>query len=524
MPSAASENSAIQHTRHQPSAHRTRSDNAGREQSAPFSDLLDSATPANEPPPAPRKARAERSDTTRPTENRRKADHADRRKAEHAERRNDAKPAKETQDTAAGDKTRATDETAESAMSGEEAAAVAGADEGNTTETTDEEAKAALDAEFAAALNTMIGETAQPAVTTEITVGTASLPVAVEAVVTDLAAAGEAAAAASGDTSAIDPLAALAAEQAAVPSGAAKAAQDQAAAEGGKVTAEAAAQGEVKADAKKAEAKPDTKPLPQAEAKPDTQAAAQNGAGRDGDAAGQDGKTPDHGIRHEAAKPDAEKPEAKSHLAADAPGQIKTAAVGQAHGATPSAPAADAQASTHASAQAVAAIAATPATPPALTPAHIQAGLAAQFQASANASPAIPLSGVAVEIASQALAGNSRFEIRLDPAELGRIDVKLDIDGDGNTTTRVVVERADTLELLKRDANQLERALQQAGLKTSDNAMEFSLRQEAFQQNDEQGPSRSAQIVLPDDETPVLTQRQSYGRLLGMGGGLDIRI
>ena len=83
---------------------------------------------------------------------------------------------------------------------------------------------------------------------------------------------------------------------------------------------------------------------------------------------------------------------------------------------------------------------------------------------------------------------------------------------------------SDTLELLKRDAPQLERALQQAGLKTSDNAMEFSLRQEAFQQNDEQGSSRSAQIVLPDDETPVLAQRQGYGRLLGMGGGLDIRI
>jgi flagellar hook-length control protein FliK len=530
VPSAASENSAIQHMRHQPSAHRNRTDNAGREQSAPFSDLLDSATPANEAPPAPRKVRAERSDTTRPTENRRKADHADRRKADHAERRDDAKPAKETpaketQSTAAGDKTRANDETAESARSGDEAAAAAGADEGNTIEITDEEAKAALDAEFAAALNTMIGETAQPAVTTEITVGTASLPVAVEAVVTDFAAAGEAAAAASGDTPAIDPLAALqAAEQAAAPSGAAKTAQDQAAAEGGKITAEAAAQGEVKADAKKAEAKPDPKPLLQAEAKPDAQASAQNHAGRNGDAAGQDGKTPDHGIRHEAAKPDAEKPEAKPHLAADAPNQAKAATAGQAPGATPNAPAADAQASAHASAQAATAIAATPATPPPLTPAHIQAGLAAQFQASANASPAIPLSGVAVEIASQALAGNTRFEIRLDPAELGRIDVKLDIDGDGNTTTRVMVERADTLELLKRDANQLERALQQAGLKTSDNAMEFSLRQEAFQQNDEQGSSRSAQIVLPDDETPVLAQRQGYGRLLGMGGGLDIRI
>jgi hypothetical protein len=36
---------------------------------------------------------------------------------------------------------------------------------------------------------------------------------------------------------------------------------------------------------------------------------------------------------------------------------------------------------------------------------------------------AIPLSGVAIEIAGKALAGKNRFEIRLDPPELGRIDV-----------------------------------------------------------------------------------------------------
>ena len=47
-----------------------------------------------------------------------------------------------------------------------------------------------------------------------------------------------------------------------------------------------------------------------------------------------------------------------------------------------------------------------------------------------------------------------------------------------------MVDRADTLDLLKRDALQLERALQQAGLKTSDNALEFSLRQQAFARDD----------------------------------------
>jgi flagellar hook-length control protein FliK len=136
----------------------------------------------------------------------------------------------------------------------------------------------------------------------------------------------------------------------------------------------------------------------------------------------------------------------------------------------------------------------------------------------------VPLSGVAVEIASQASAGKQHFEIRLDPPELGRIDVKLDIDGDGNATTRLVVERSETLDLLKRDSHQLERALQQAGLKTSDNALEFSLRQQ-FTQNDDQGSSGAATIVVPDeDAAPLLVRRQSYGRLLGLSGGLDIRV
>ncbi len=66
----------------------------------------------------------------------------------------------------------------------------------------------------------------------------------------------------------------------------------------------------------------------------------------------------------------------------------------------------------------------------------------------------------------RAREGKNRFEIRLDPAELGRIDVRLDIDRQGNVTSRLLVERADTLDLLRRDLSNLERALNDAGLKT----------------------------------------------------------
>jgi len=137
---------------------------------------------------------------------------------------------------------------------------------------------------------------------------------------------------------------------------------------------------------------------------------------------------------------------------------------------------------------------------------------------------AVPLSGLAIEIVAQSHAGNKHFEIRLDPPELGRIHVKLDVDVDGNVSTRLVVDRADTLDLLKRDASSLERALQQSGLKTSDNALEFSLRHQAFAQDNTPQQNGTHLVVPDDDPAPLEALRQGYGRLLGLGGGLDIRV
>ena len=137
---------------------------------------------------------------------------------------------------------------------------------------------------------------------------------------------------------------------------------------------------------------------------------------------------------------------------------------------------------------------------------------------------AVPLSGLAVEITAQAHAGKNHFDIRLDPPDLGRIHVSLDVDRDGNVSTRLVVDRADTLDLLKRDASSLERALQQAGLKTSDHALDFSLRQHAFA-HDDTGPQSGTHLIVPeDDPAPLEALRQGYGRLLGLGRGLDIRV
>ena len=140
---------------------------------------------------------------------------------------------------------------------------------------------------------------------------------------------------------------------------------------------------------------------------------------------------------------------------------------------------------------------------------------------------AIPLSGVAIDIAGKALAGKNRFEIRLDPPELGRIEVRLDVDKDGRVTSHVIADNKDTLNLLQRDASGLQRAFQDAGLKTSDNGLQFSLRDQSSGQQQQQNPGaanpNTPQLVVEDD-APIDAMPSGYGRLIGLSGGLDIRV
>jgi flagellar hook-length control protein FliK len=144
----------------------------------------------------------------------------------------------------------------------------------------------------------------------------------------------------------------------------------------------------------------------------------------------------------------------------------------------------------------------------------------------------VPVAGLAVAIAVRAQAGANQFDIRLDPPELGRIDVRLDVDSNGQVTTHMTADRADTLQLLQNHQPQLEQALNQAGLKTADNGLQFSLRDQSLSgQNQsftgQNGPGSqtgsNAQLVIPDTDLTPSAATQIYARA-GLGSGLDIRI
>jgi hypothetical protein len=139
---------------------------------------------------------------------------------------------------------------------------------------------------------------------------------------------------------------------------------------------------------------------------------------------------------------------------------------------------------------------------------------------------AIPVAGLAVEIAGRAHAGKNNFEIRLDPPELGRIEVKLSVDRQGQVTSHLIADRADTLDLLRRDATGLERALQDAGLKTGGDGLQFSLRDQSFngRQNGD-GRGTASQLIATDDSLPAIDPvANGYTRYVGRIGGIDIRV
>jgi len=149
--------------------------------------------------------------------------------------------------------------------------------------------------------------------------------------------------------------------------------------------------------------------------------------------------------------------------------------------------------------------------------------------APATAAAAVPVAGLAVAIAARAQQGLNQFAIRLDPPELGRIEVHLDVDRNGQVTSHVTVDRPDTLELLQNQQPQLQHALEQAGLKTADNALSFTLRDQSFfgqnssNDNGSRIPANQAQLVVPDADLPAVHATHAYSRY-GLGGGVDIRV
>ena len=139
----------------------------------------------------------------------------------------------------------------------------------------------------------------------------------------------------------------------------------------------------------------------------------------------------------------------------------------------------------------------------------------------------LPASTIAIQMARNLQKGVDRFEIRLDPPEMGRIDVKMEVNKDGHVSAHLMADKQDTLDLLQRDQRALQQALQNAGLDADNSSLSFSLRDEtpnggsAFADNGGSGIAGGTDTTADAEEiapTPL------YNVNIAANGGVDIRI
>ncbi|NJC41620.1 hypothetical protein GGQ87_001878 [Brevundimonas alba] len=80
---------------------------------------------------------------------------------------------------------------------------------------------------------------------------------------------------------------------------------------------------------------------------------------------------------------------------------------------------------------------------------------------------------IAAQILRKLEGRSTRFEIALRPAELGRVDVKLDIDSEGRLAARLAFDNPAAATDLRGRADELRRQLEAAGFQMADDAFEF---------------------------------------------------
>jgi flagellar hook-length control protein FliK len=136
------------------------------------------------------------------------------------------------------------------------------------------------------------------------------------------------------------------------------------------------------------------------------------------------------------------------------------------------------------------------------------------------------LNQLALNIASKSLDGAKQFDIRLDPVELGRVDVRLSVDSTGMAQAHLAAERPETLALLQSNSGALTRALQDSGVQVASNGLQFSLKgQERQTDGQQRAPSRNRSSAVPGIAAAgAMNNGSSSYSLSPMGEGVNILV
>jgi flagellar hook-length control protein FliK len=133
---------------------------------------------------------------------------------------------------------------------------------------------------------------------------------------------------------------------------------------------------------------------------------------------------------------------------------------------------------------------------------------------------------VSVHIKKAVQEGTDRIEIRLKPEALGRVDVRLELGSEGRVVATVTADQRHTLELLRSDARNLERALQEAGLQTDSGSLNFNLRSGGEERPGSRDGHPAAAPLLAESGADIRSGQTppppAFGRASARPDGIDI--
>lgn len=114
--------------------------------------------------------------------------------------------------------------------------------------------------------------------------------------------------------------------------------------------------------------------------------------------------------------------------------------------------------------------------------------------------------------------------MRLDPPELGRVEVRLEVTRDHRVTAVVAADNPQALTELARHARELEQTLQSAGLELTDNGLSFDLRQGGEGDAEAGDGSGDGRDTANAELEPPVTQSRPLGYERWRGVRVDLTV
>lgn len=133
---------------------------------------------------------------------------------------------------------------------------------------------------------------------------------------------------------------------------------------------------------------------------------------------------------------------------------------------------------------------------------------------------------IAAQIVRRLEGRSTRFDMVLTPEDLGRVDVKLDIDSEGRLAARLAFDNPAAATDLRGRADELRRQLQDAGFQLAHDALDFSEREagsgQMFDQRRERASAFSARARRGAEEDPI--QATAWTPLSLTPRGVDLKV